>query len=115
MQSGGATVSFGDAESLRGGIGARLGTTLKNKDGSTTEFTVLGRLWNEFAGDNTVTISDGSNSNKFTNDIGGLYEEVSGTVTFASVNHLSVYVSGGGIFGADSTTWDAKAGVRKEF
>ena len=94
----------------------RLGTTQKVKSG-VIEYTLLGRLWNEFAGDNTVTISDGVNpSQSFTDSTRGLIGEVNGTVTFADTKtNLSTFVSGGALFGSNSTTWDAKAGVRKEF
>jgi outer membrane autotransporter protein len=113
---GGDSVHFSNGESLRAGVGARIGTTQKVKDGL-VEYTLLGRVWNEFAGDNTVTISDGVNPPQtFTDNNHGVLGEVSGTVTFADTKtNLSTFISGGGIFGADSTTWDAKAGVRKEF
>jgi outer membrane autotransporter protein len=113
---GGASVNFSNGESLRGGVGARVGTTMKGKDGVLTELSLLGRVWDEFSGNNTVTITDGVSTDTFTNDTSGLYGEVSGTVTIADTKtDLSTFLSGGAIFGSDSTTWNAKAGVRKGF
>jgi len=113
----GSRVDFSNGESLRGGVGARIGTTFKGKDGTVAEFSLLGRVWNEFSGNNTVTITDGVNlPDTFTNDTSGLYGEVEGSVSFAATESgTSTYISAGGLFGSNSTTLNARAGVRQQF
>src|SRR5262249_1504420 len=52
---GGTTVNFGNGDSFRGAIGARLGTQFNNWwAGHTSEAWILGRAWDEFAGNNNT-------------------------------------------------------------
>jgi outer membrane autotransporter protein len=113
--AGGATVSFGNGQSVRAGAGARVGVSLGEGGASTTELSLLGKVWNEFEDANTVTISDGMGSSAtFEDDISGVFGEVTGTATMYSADRsFSGFVSGGALFNSDFTTWTAKAGLRK--
>jgi len=56
MEIGTVETSFDEASSLRGAIGARLGGDMV-MDMLTAQFSVTGRIWNEFQGENEVTLS----------------------------------------------------------
>jgi hypothetical protein len=116
MTGGGGTVSFSNGESLQAGAGARVGTEFAMA-GGTTQVSLLGKVWNEFEGDNTVTVTDmAMNSESFTTDFGGLFGEVSANATFTSANEKwSTFLQGGGKFGEDFTSWNAQTGVRLGF
>ncbi|MEJ0097464.1 MAG: autotransporter outer membrane beta-barrel domain-containing protein [Bauldia sp.] len=119
FQSGTATVDFSNGQSVRAGAGARIGTTMAIKGGTLVEFALLGKIWDEFSGNNTVTITDSSdpgNPDTFTNDTGGVFGEVSGSATlFDPKTNVSTYLSAGGTFKSDATSWNAKLGLRKGF
>jgi outer membrane autotransporter protein len=116
MISGPATITFNDTQSLRAGAGARIGTTVSAGEGMSVEYTLLAKVWDEFAGKSSVTISDGTNTDTYSDDTSGIFGEFSGTATTYTADHLlSAYVSGGAQVKSDSTTWNAKVGVRKAF
>ena len=114
---GGADISYSNGTSFRGGVGARVGTTVVNANGTSTEFDLLGKIWNEFGSANTVTIDDGVNPPEtFTDGITGVFGEVVGRATVYSADRrTSGFVSAGAKFGTDWTTLQAKAGVRQGF
>jgi hypothetical protein len=116
FNDGGATVSFSDGDSLRAGAGARIGTTFAAL-GGTTELSLLGKVVNEFEDANEVSVDDGfGNSATFSDDISGLFGDVSVTATVTSADgSLSGFLSGGGKFGEDFTSLNAQVGVRKAF
>lgn len=116
ISSGTATVSFSNGESLRGGIGVKVGATLGEGEDMTTELSFLGKVWNEFEDANTVTLSDGTNTATFSDDISGLFGEVRATGTVYTYDRsFSAFASAGVKFNEEFTTLDGKLGVRKGF
>ncbi len=116
LTSGTARVSFSDGQSIRAGAGARVGTRIGDASGGFVEVSLLGRVWDEFAGNNTVTVTDGGNTDTFTDNVSGVFGEMSGSIdAFSPDRKFSTYVSGGAQFKPDSLTWNAKVGVRQGF
>jgi len=116
VTTGGAAVNFTNGESLQGGVGGRMGTNFATSNGTTTEISLLGKLWNEFEDANQVTVSQGGNVARFSDNIGGLFGEVSASATIFSADRgVSAFVAGGAKFNDDFTSWNAKAGVRRNF
>lgn len=113
---GGATIDYSNGQSIKVGLGARVGTTFGAAGGNQTEIDLLGKVWDEFGGPNTVTVSDGVNTDTFTDSISGITGEVVGRATIYNADRsASGFVSVGGKFGAGSTNVSAKAGLRKSF
>lgn len=115
---GGAEIDFSNGDSLRGGIGAKLGGTFAGPGGGAAEVAFVGKLWNEFEDENTVTLTDNitGDSESFTDDIDGIFGEVGGVATFwNSERTTSGFVSGGVQFNDDFLTVNARAGIRKRF
>ncbi len=116
MQSGSATISFSNGQSVRGGVGARVGVATTDASGVHVELSLLARLWDEFSGNNLVTVTDGTNTDTFADDTSGVFGEVSASATLLTPDRsTSLFASGGASFKADATTLNAKAGVRKSF
>jgi outer membrane autotransporter protein len=115
--SGPPTITYSNGQSIRAGIGARVGATMGNPGETQTEIDLLGKVWNEFGGPNTVTFDDGVNPpESFTDGISGIFGEVVGRATIYNADRsASGFVSVGGRFGSNFTTIQAKAGVRKTF
>lgn len=116
--AGDVEISYDNGSSIRAGIGGRVGTTFASSDGYTTELSVLGKLWNEFGGPNTVTITDLNtlDSATFSDDISGVFGEVTGMATVYSADRrTSGFIQGGARFGDSWTTITAKGGVRQNF
>ena len=100
---------------LRAGAGGRIGSSYVT-DGNTVEFSLLGKVWNEFEGKNTVTVSDGVTTESYTDDTSGIFGEVSGTIAFSNADRMfSGFLSGGGEFGANFTSYTGTFGLRKDF
>src|SRR5690606_19884291 len=80
---GGAQIPFSDADSLRGGIGAKLGTTFTGTWGA-GEIAFTGKVWNEFKDANTVTLTDNITgyTESFQDRIDGVFGEAGGVATF---------------------------------
>jgi hypothetical protein len=110
-------VSFSNGTSVRGGIGGRVGTSVPLAGtGAVAELSLLGKLWNEFGGNNSVTVTDGVNTATYTDQIGGVFGEVQAAATvYSSDRSLSGFVNGDAKFGDEFTTWGLQAGVRKNF
>ena len=90
--------------------------TLGTPGDTTTEVSVMGKIWNEFEDANQITISDGINSTTFSDGISGVFGELSGTATVYSADRsFSAFGSAGVKFNEDFTSVDAKAGIRKGF
>ena len=114
--SGTSTVDFSNGESFRAGVGGRIGTSFKGPGAYDTEVSVLAKIWDEFSGDNKVTISDGINTTTFTDSTSGVFGELAARGTIYSPDHtMSTFLGGGATFKADATTWNAKIGIRKTF
>ncbi len=63
---GGATISYSDGQSIRAGIGGRIGTSIGQPGGKKVDLDLMAKLWNEFGSPNTVTVSQGGNTQSFT-------------------------------------------------
>lgn len=113
FSTGGGTVNFSNGESLRAGAGGRIGAHM-NTGGAITVLSLLGMVWNEFEGDNTVTVSDGMTTKSFTDETSGVFGEAEATVSITN-GSWSGFLSGGGKFADDFTAWNAQTGVRKGF
>jgi hypothetical protein len=113
---GAGSVSFDDGLSARLGAGARIGTQIAS-GGMITDVSLTGRVWNEFAGDNTVTVTDGgAGVSTFSDDPDGLFGEVTGTLTVKPADGAwSGFVSGNGMFGKDYRSYGASVGLRVAF
>lgn len=113
---GGADITYSNGDSFRAGVGARIGTTMANANGSSTELDLLGKVWNEFGQPNTVTVTDGATTETFTDGISGVFGEVVGRATVYSADRMSSgFISAGAKFGSEWVTISAKAGVRQGF
>jgi outer membrane autotransporter protein len=116
MTGGNATVDFSNGQSLRAGVGGRIGTSFGAPGGMKTEVSLLAKVWNEFEDANDVTITSGGNSVTFSDNISGVFGEVSATASlYNAARTWSTFVTGGAKFNNDFTSWDAKAGVRTTF
>jgi hypothetical protein len=110
-----SAIDFHDANSLRAGIGTKIGTEVVSGD-ITTEFSLLGKVWNEFGGANTATVSNGGSALTATDDIGGVFGELAATATMQSAeNDMSGFLTAGSKFGANSTSYGLKGGLRVGF
>jgi outer membrane autotransporter protein len=112
---GPSTITYDNGQSIRAGAGVRVGTTLGKPGSTQTELAITGKVWDEFGGPYTVTIDDGTPL-VATQDIAGVFGEVTGRATFYSADRSSSgFAQVGGKFGANATTITAKAGLRKNF
>ncbi|MEJ0012477.1 MAG: autotransporter outer membrane beta-barrel domain-containing protein [Bauldia sp.] len=113
---GGGSITYSGTQSIRGGLGARVGVTLGAAGGTQTELDVLGKVWDEFGPASTVTVSDGVNTTTFTDSFSGISGEVVGRATIYNADRSSSgFASVGGKFGTGTTSVSAKVGVRKNF
>jgi hypothetical protein len=117
ISTGGGTVAFSDGESIRAGVGSRIGTIVPTGKGFSTDFSLLAKLWDEFGSPNTVTVSDGADSESFTNTaFTGMFGEVTAAADLYNANRtFSTFISGGAKFNASFSDWNAKVGLRKSF
>ncbi|MCK0206659.1 autotransporter outer membrane beta-barrel domain-containing protein [Starkeya koreensis] len=114
---GGASVSYDDNTSVRGGIGARVGANFVTSFGS-GEVYVLGKLWNEFEGNNSVVFFDPATfaTTSFVDGLDGMFGEVAGSAQFYNVDRsFSFVVSAGAEFNSEASQLTAKIGVEKKF
>jgi outer membrane autotransporter protein len=118
FSTGGAAVGFSDSASIRGGVGARIGTTVPTHHGFSTDFELLAKVWDEFGSPNSVTITDGSgdSENFVDNSFTGVFGELTGTATLYNADRsFSAYLSGGAKFNANFADWNGRLGVRRSF
>ena len=113
---GGAKFSYSNGESIRAGVGGRIGTTLGTPGGKKIDLDVMAKLWDEFGSANAVTVSDGLNTETFTDSISGLFGEVSGRATIYSADRMwSGFGEVNGKFSTNVTSVTGKLGVRRNF
>jgi outer membrane autotransporter protein len=93
---GGAVQQFGDADSFRGSLGARIGTTASYQYYK-IKLALEGRVWDEWDGKtNTALIFAGSPDFLNQNKIDGVYGEIKGEANlFAVGDHLSAFLNAG--------------------
>jgi outer membrane autotransporter protein len=113
---GGASISYSNGQSIRAGIGGRIGTSLGQPGGKKVDLDLMAKLWDEFGSPNTVTVSNGINTQSFSDSISGLYGEVSGRATVYSADRMwSGFAEASGKFSSKVTSVSAKVGVRRNF
>lgn len=116
LTDGTVRLSFDDGQSIRAGAGAKVGTRIGDASGGFVEVSLLGRVWDEFAGDNSVTVTDGGNTDTFVDRSGGVFGEMTGSIDASNpALRFSTYLAGGVQFKPDTLTWNAKVGVRQGF
>lgn len=115
--AGGAQVNFSEANSVRAGGGLRVGTAFASGGGSSTEVSLLGKVWNEFEDANTVSVCDPMGPcATYTDGISGVFGEVVASAVIRSADNLwAGYLQGGIEFNDAFTTYNAKLGVRRNF
>jgi outer membrane autotransporter protein len=110
---GGVTVAIPDAESIRGGLGLRVGTAFLDTASYRVEGSVLGRVWHEFSADNVATLVTPGLPFTSADSFNGTFGEVKGGVDlFSKGSGLSGFVNTGVKFNEDATTITAKGGIR---
>ena len=108
----GATAEFEDPTSLRAGIGARVGLD-QDYGGVTAQYSLLGRLWNEFEGENSVVFHNLGDDATVLDDFSGQFTEVNlGVSLFSAGGSVSGFANVGGKFGDDYQARTASVGVR---
>lgn len=110
----GTGVSINDADSLRGRLGARLGTQMVS-NGNIIEPWLEASAWHEFKGDYTATLTSNGFNLPVSYDVGGTFGEVAGGANFINVgNGWSGFAKGAVQFGDDSFLgFSGNLGVRK--
>jgi outer membrane autotransporter protein len=108
----GAVIDYDDMTSLRGSLGARIGAN-HDFDTFSTKFTLTGRIWNEFDGENSLVIHSAGPDLPLTDDFGGSFGEVTGSVNvFSNEAAFSAFVNGGVKFKDDYQSTEASLGFR---
>ncbi|MGQ4272931.1 autotransporter domain-containing protein [Terrihabitans sp. B22-R8] len=105
-----------DAESLRGGIGLKVGGNIYKDMVRTVEFSVTGRAWNEFEGENQVSLTGLGGFDVVDQGPEDVYGEVGGTISVASrLTGWSGQVAGSYKFNDDYEAASVKGGVRYQW
>ena len=108
----GSTVNWDDQTSLRASLGGRLGL---NADHGTfsSQWAVTARYWNEFEGDNGLTIDNGGADLDIRDDFSGSFGELGASVNvFSGDDRFSGFLNVGTKFNDDFTSVDASLGIR---
>ncbi len=92
----GATIQFGDNDSLRGAFGVRLSGDVAKTDNYTVRFNVTERTWDEFEAKNHATFITSGNPNlTLTDKFTGAFQELSGGLqVFSQKSGWSGFVDG---------------------
>lgn len=108
----GATIMWDDQTSLRGSIGARLSTDAE-MERFNAKFALTGRVWNEFEGENGLTIDNLGPDLDLVDDFSGTFGEVTGSINlFSNEAAFSAFVNAGVKFKDDYQSTDATLGFR---
>lgn len=111
---GGYDLDFEDAESLRAGLGMRLGGETTTPSGNArVGYWLLGRAWDETAGDGRVTFATDAAPLAIEDDLSGRFEEVGFGLSVSNPdNTLSTFVSGNALMRDDGDTYALTIGGR---
>jgi outer membrane autotransporter protein len=108
----GATINWDEQTSFRGSLGARL-STLVSTDRFDARFGITARAWNEFEGENVLTIDNLGPDLTLTDDFSGSFGEVQGTINlFSNEAAFSAFLNAGVKFKDDYQSTDATLGFR---
>ncbi len=110
----GTGVDMRDADSLRGRLGARVGTQL-NRNGDIVEPWVEASAWHEFKGDYRTDLVSNGYVAPVSYDLGGTFGEVAGGLNFFGVESgWSSFAKGAVQFGSDDHLgFSGNMGIRK--
>ncbi|MDI4654924.1 hypothetical protein [Xanthobacter autotrophicus] len=112
----GTLVDFGNNDSLRGSIGARVGANAYDAATYRVEASLTGRLWYEFLGDNAVTIYNPGLPFNTVDNFDGLFGEVGvGLNFFAKDSGWNGFTNADVKFGDSYVAGSAKGGVRYQW
>ncbi|MDQ0390701.1 autotransporter domain-containing protein [Labrys monachus] len=112
----GTTADFGGNDSLRGGVGARLGLRAYDTAAYGVEASLTGRLWYEFEGDNAVTLLNPGDPFVATDKLKGLFGEAGvGLKVFGKDNGWSGFTDASALFGEKYVAASVKAGLRYQW
>ena len=110
---GTTVVGFDEMTSFRGAAGLRLGAGMAVFERYGAGFTLTGRLWNEFEGENNTVIDSGGASVEHFDDMSGTLGDLGVAVNFFSNGGgLSAFVDYGMKFKEDYQSTDVSAGLR---
>ncbi|MFK8250858.1 hypothetical protein [Ancylobacter terrae] len=111
-----AIVNFGDGDSLRGSLGARVGGKVYETETYWLEASAVGRFWYEFEGNNTATVLNPGLPFQAFDDFGGGFGEVGGYLNwFGKQNGWNGFVNANVKFGNDYTAGTGQAGIRYQW
>jgi outer membrane autotransporter protein len=109
----GGTVEFDDQTSFRGRLGLRIGFDHTDATGTVYSADVTGSAWEDFSGDNEVTIANSGLPNfSVSDDPGQTIGDVSLGLSMASPEGWSGFLRGNYLFGTDYEAVSGNAGVR---
>ncbi|MDX6804969.1 autotransporter domain-containing protein [Terrihabitans rhizophilus] len=113
----GGDIDFADdAESLRGGVGIRVGGNVYTGMTHTVGVSLVGRAWNEFEGENQVTIGGEGGFDIVDQGPEDVYGELGGTLSVTSrTTGWSGQVSGSYKFNDEYESASVKGGVRYQW
>jgi hypothetical protein len=105
-------IEFDDPTSLRGSLGARAGME-QDYGVVRAQYSVLGRVWNEFEGENGVVLHSAGPDALLIDDRSGAVNELGlGASVYSGGGLVSGFINLGGKFGEDYEARTASAGVR---
>ncbi|MCE3288427.1 MAG: outer rane autotransporter barrel domain, partial [Caulobacter sp.] len=108
----GAQIDWDDQTSLRLSLGGRLGLTADHGTFS-SKWALVARYWNEFEGENDVTLHSAGPDLTLGDDFSGSFGEIGGTVNvFGADDRFSAFLNVGVKFKDDYTSTDASLGLR---
>jgi outer membrane autotransporter protein len=108
----GATIDWDDQTSLRLSLGGRIGLTADHGTFS-SKWALVARYWNEFEGENDVTLNSAGPPLTLGDDFSGSFGEIGGTVNvFGADDRFSAFLNLGVKFKDDYQATDASLGLR---
>ncbi len=94
FQVGGTTIRTDKADSFRGSLGLRFSTVISSGPNYLMKFAVEGRAWDEFEGDNHITLQSSGPDLRLNDDFSGVFGEVGGGFNiFSKDGHHSGFLN----------------------
>jgi hypothetical protein len=116
LPAAGVNVLFDDEATLRGAIGGRFGTWIADTQAYGIKATLIARLWDQFQGNNHVTIANAGLPLELSDKFTGAFGETALNLEYVSREAgVSAFLAGGIKFNEDFTAATAKAGIRYRF
>ena len=116
LPAAGLNIGFGDQDTFRGALGARLGTTIANGPAHTATFSLIARVWDQFQGNNSADIVNIGAPLVLADRFTGLFGEVTGHFDWITKRSgWGAFLAGGVKFNRDFTTTTARGGVSYQF